>query len=88
MAWRQLYANAGIKSYFCDVAAPYRKGSVENSNGRLRRHLPLETYLRTVEEAELSAIAWRMNNTPRQCLGYQTPQELFDAEVARLNQLC
>src|SRR6185312_16720310 len=22
MAWRQLYTNAGIKSYFCDVAAP------------------------------------------------------------------
>ena len=88
MAWRQLYTNAGIRSYFCDVAAPYQKGSVENSNGRIRRYLPLETDLRAVDEAKLSVIAWRMNNTPRRCLDYQTPQEVFDAEVARLNQLC
>ncbi|MGA9658428.1 MAG: IS30 family transposase [Asticcacaulis sp.] len=88
MAWRQLYTNAGIKSYFCDTASPYQKGSVENANGRIRRYLPLETNLQTVEDSALSAIALRMNNTPRQCLGYRTPGEVFNTELAQISRSC
>jgi IS30 family transposase len=29
MAWRNLHRTAGMKSYFCDVASPWQKGSVE-----------------------------------------------------------
>lgn len=88
MAWRHLHQAAGIKSYFCDTASPYQKGSVENANGRLRRYLPLETNLAEVEDAVLSEVAWRMNNTPRQCLGYRTPSEVFQAELAQLPLPC
>lgn len=84
MAWRSLHQTSGIKSYFCDTASPYQKGSVENANGRLRRYLPLETNLAIVEDAKLSEMARRMNNTPRQCLGYRTPSEVFQAELAQL----
>ncbi|ESQ75928.1 hypothetical protein AEYBE204_19550 [Asticcacaulis sp. YBE204] len=84
MAWRYLHQTVGIKSYFCDTASPYQKGSVENANGRLRRYLPLETNLAVVEDASLSEMARRMNNTPRQCLGYRTPSEVFQAELAQI----
>ncbi len=30
----------GMESYFCSLQAPWQKGSVENTNGRLRRFLP------------------------------------------------
>ena len=33
----------GIDAYFCDPHAPWQKGSIENTNGRLRRFLPSET---------------------------------------------
>ena len=79
---------AGIKSYFCDVASPHQKGSVENSNGRIRRYLPLETDISSIEDAALCEIAWRMNNTPRRCLGYRTPSEVFHLELARLKATC
>jgi IS30 family transposase len=88
LAWRRLYKNAGIKSYFCDVASPYQKGSVENSNGRLRRYLPLETNLQAVDDAALSGIALRMNCTPRRCLGYRTPLEAFQQELAQPKAPC
>lgn len=88
MAWRKLYETAGIKSYFCDVASPHQKGSVENSNGRIRRYLPLETDLSSIEDAALSEIAWRMNNTPRRCLGYRTPSEVFHLELAQIKATC
>ncbi|WKL56629.1 IS30 family transposase [Asticcacaulis sp. ZE23SCel15] len=88
MAWKTLHQSLGIKSYFCDTASPYQKGSVENANGRLRRYLPLETDLQAVEDVALSAIALRMNNTPHQCLGYRTPGEVFNAELAHIKSSC
>lgn len=35
------YKRLPTDSYFCDPHSPWRKGGVENANGRLRRHLPL-----------------------------------------------
>jgi len=88
MAWKMLHQTSGIKSYFCNVSSPWQKGSVENANGRLRRYLPLETNLETLADAALSAIALRMNTTPRQCLGFRTPSEVFQAELAALGHIC
>lgn len=67
----------GLKTYFCDPHSPWQKGSIENINGRLRRILPRSVDLRTVSHAKLTAIANRLNNTPRKCLGFRTPTELF-----------
>jgi len=87
MAWRMQYQNTGIRSYFCDTASPWQKGkgSVENSNGRVRRHLPLETDLAQLSGADLQAITDAMNATPRKCLGFQTPKEAFDRHLRQLN---
>jgi IS30 family transposase len=67
----------GIKTYFCDPYSPWQKGSVENANGRLRRWLPRKLDLDTVSEQHIQAIAWMYNNTPRKCLAYKTPAEVF-----------
>lgn len=36
----RLQATRGIKTYFCNPGSPWQKGSVENSNGDLRRYFP------------------------------------------------
>lgn len=59
-------------------SAPWQKGTVENTNGRLRRFLPLDLDVSTKTADELSALAQRMNTTPRKCLGFRTPAEVFD----------
>jgi IS30 family transposase len=46
-------------------------------NGRLRRTLPRSTDLDTLSHAALAALARRHNNTPRKCLGFKTPAEVF-----------
>ena len=33
------------------------------------------------EQKELSDIIWEINNRPRKCLGFRTPQEAFQNEL-------
>ena len=73
----ELRKSLGIKTYFCDPYAPWQKGGVENAIGRLRRHLPLKTDLSKVSARQLQQLAALYNHTPRKCLGWQTPAEVF-----------
>lgn len=76
----------GFNVYFCDPHAPWQKGSVENTNGRVRRFLPSETNLAELPHDALSQLTARLNNTPRKCLGYRTPNEDFQDRLAGLPQ--
>ena len=78
-----LKQKAGIESYFCAPQAPWQKGTVENTNGRLRRFLPLDTDIAQIAEDDLPAITAGMNATPRKCLGFRTPEEAFLEHLAR-----
>ena len=83
-AFATLKTSLGMTSYFCKPSAPWQKGSVENSNGRIRRFLPLDTDISTVPETNLVAITHRLNNTPRKCLGFRTPAEVLGEQIATL----
>jgi len=67
----------GLATFFCEPHSPWQKGGVENAIGRLRRYLPRRTNLDSLSPAQIQAIARRYNNTPRRCLDYQTPSEVF-----------
>jgi transposase, IS30 family len=77
LGYEQLARRHGVDSYFCDPHAPWQKGTIENANGRLRRYLPGELDPSRLTLAELQAIEDRMNTTPRKCLGFRTPAEVF-----------
>ena len=82
-AYPLLAHQVGTEAYFCDPHAPWQKGSVENANGRVRRFLPGERNPTELAEGELESIIATLNGTPRRCLGYRTPQEVFDQQLAR-----
>lgn len=63
------------------LQAPWQKGTNENTNGRARRHLPRETDPTALTNRSLAAICQRLNATPRKCLGYRTPAEVFREKV-------
>lgn len=71
----------GIATFFCDTHAPWQKGGVENAIGRLRRGLPRKTDLASVSEERFTQLVQAYNNTPRKCLGYRTPAEVFWNQV-------
>jgi IS30 family transposase len=71
------------ESYFCSPQAPWQKGTVENSNGRLGRFLPPGTDLTGLAPDALAMICSRINNMPRKCLGLRTPQEALTSHLQR-----
>jgi transposase, IS30 family len=62
-----------VQVYFCDPRSPWQRGSNENTNGLLRQYLPPATNMKDRSQAQLDAIALRLNTRPRMTLGYQTP---------------
>lgn len=70
-----------MRTFFCDTYSPWQKGAVENAIGRLRRFLPRKTNLNTLGDETLQACVAAYNNTPRKCLGFKTPAELFMAQL-------
>lgn len=63
--------------YYCHAHSPWEKGANENCNKRLRRFLPRKINIHQISQEQLDLIALKMNNTPRKCLDYKTPSELF-----------
>ena len=73
----QLHA-LGFQTFFCDTHSPWH---IENAIGRLRRTLPRKTDLATLADDRFTQLVQADNNTPRKCLGYNTPAETFWNQV-------
>ena len=74
----------GMLTYFADPYSSWQRGSNENRNGRIRRYLPKGTSFEDLTQDELDAIVGEINDTPMKLLGYKTPNEVWDEEIARL----
>lgn len=70
-----------IETFFCDTYSPWQKGGIENAIGRMRRTLPRKTDLATISDQRFMELIRAYNHTPRKCLDYMTPAELFLNEV-------
>lgn len=64
--------------YACNPYHSWEKGSIENSIGRLRYFIPKGTSIDKITQEDLSVIEGIMNNTPRKCLGFLTPNEVYE----------
>ncbi len=56
----------------------WEKGSVENTIGRIRRFVPKGMSVDAITDVYWSVIEGIMNNTPRKCLGFLTPNEKLE----------
>jgi len=82
----QLKIDAGIDVYFCDPHSPWQRPSNENTNGLLRQYFPKGTDLSRWTREELHAVVATLNSRPRKSLGWRTPAEVYQDQLASLAQ--
>jgi len=78
------YKETNLTTYFCHPYSSWEKGSLENSLGRLRRFIPKKARMEEFSQRQINYFLWLMNNTPRKCLGWRTPNEVFNEQLSKL----
>ena len=71
-----------VKIYLAEPGCPYQRGTNENTNGLIRQFFPKGTDFRDVTHPYVREVENLLNNRPRACLGYKTPNEVFYADSA------
>jgi len=74
---RRLEKHLGMTLYFADPGCPYQRGTNENTNGLIRQYFPKGTDFRDISHHEVRRVETLLNGRPRECLGFQTPDEVF-----------
>ena len=73
----------GAKVYFCDPRSPWQRGTNENTNGLIRQFFPKGTSFLDVTDDEVARMQDLMNGRPRETLGWHTPAEVLNMELAK-----
>lgn len=71
-----------IKCFFCDTFSAWQRGTNEHTNGLVRQYLPKKTDFAIISSEEIRLIESRLNNRPKKCLGFRTPLEVANLNVA------
>ena len=72
----------GTKTYFCAPFRSWEKGTVEYSISLVRRFFPKKTDFTRVNYHAVSRVESLLNNRPRKCLNYATPNEVLSGAIA------
>ncbi|MGI8419965.1 MAG: IS30 family transposase [Candidatus Levyibacteriota bacterium] len=74
---KELTALTAIPVFFCHPYHSWERGTVENTNGIIRRYIPKGVSIDTISDEYIAALEYKLNSTPRKCLQYLTPYEMM-----------
>ena len=63
--------------YFAHPYHSWERGLNENTNGFIRQYQPKGTDFNKLTDRQVLEIMDKLNNRPRKCLGYKTPNQVF-----------
>lgn len=79
-----LTSKTGLDIYFAHPYSSWERGTNENTNGLIRRFFPKGTDFSKINYNELKSAQNNLNNRPRKVLGYKTPNEMMELELANI----
>jgi IS30 family transposase len=71
-----------MDTFFADPYSSWQRGSNERKNRDIRRYYPKGYDFTNTDQKELDYIVHKINNRPMKVLGYKTPQEVWDEQLA------
>ncbi|QYU58829.1 IS30 family transposase [Weissella confusa] len=84
---RHVQKDLKVKLYYATPSAPQQRGSNENRNRKLREFYPKGTTFKDLKQAQLDAVADKMNNMPlTQALNGNQPIKLFTKEYNKMQR--
>ena len=63
--------------YFAHPYSSWERATNENMNGLVRQYFPKKRSFSTITESEIEFVMERLNNRPRKCLGFKSPNQVF-----------
>ena len=63
--------------YFAHPYHSWERGLNENTNGLIRQFFPKGKDLVEITDAQIQEVMDKLNNRPRKCLGFKTPNQIF-----------
>lgn len=77
-AFHELIAKAlNAKFYFAHPYSSWERGLNENTNGLIRQYIPKSSDFKTITQKQIDNVMEKLNNRPRKCLGFKTPNQVF-----------
>lgn len=70
--------------FYCHPYSSWERGSNENNNRLIRRHIPKGENFDNKQDSDIEYIEEWINNYPRKILGFQTSEQLFKEEIKKL----
>jgi len=81
----RLEKHLAMELYFADPGCPYQRGTNENTNGLIRQYYPKGTDFRDISHQDVRRVEILINERPRECLGFKTPDEVFFGNAQHSN---
>lgn len=75
-----------IKIYFCHQYHSWEKGTIENTNGVIRRDIPKGSDVSRYSKRFIADLEAKLNRRPMECLEDRTPQEVLDTHRERIRK--
>jgi transposase, IS30 family len=80
---KQLEQELGITIYFCHPYHSWEKGTIENTNGVIRKYIPKGSDLSKYSSRFIRSVEEKLNNRYMECLKYRTPKEALELHRKR-----
>lgn len=68
-----------VDYFFAHPYSAWERGTNENTNGLIRQYFPKHSAFNTITHDNVIAVMDKLNNRPRKCLGFKTPNEVYQS---------